>query len=526
MFLVNMSRDEKGASALMQEGEEVEGLHVRRLLNWFTQPSSSTSSAAAAAAASASPAAKAQQQPVMDPNAYCAHILTNVSQIAPGRRLLMHAERGYLAQLKPQLLSSNSIRRMGSFQLLKNCFIEESHHGALLEQGLGLMPLILRPILGPEPFLHGESEYAGIDPRVRDQLTPDKRRDADPHLRVIVYEILLLCAKVKPSRILLKSQAIYPILRHAHDAEKADSDPAALELDDLLEQLVPFFILDEDDALHPDQIEAEKRRARVDQLKAINDLEQDKQRHPNETPEQRKQRIKTEAEAADKSVHYLGDELGGEVRRREEMDKRAAAAAAAAAASPAAVAAARASASSVAPPKPGSATLELIDDTFPDIEPLGAAESQSQKHFAHTHARARCPTPAPASFCPRRNHQPPCRNVSQARPHLHSPPSSGECDTNELRWLFVSLTLPLRVCGLCFCVCVRSALQLGEVSHNIQSLETAKAALHVAPAAAKPEVVYAQPSSDWKDDDDQDEDEEDVPPPLADEEDRYMNGLD
>lgn len=34
MFLVNMTRDEKGASVIMQEGEEVEGLHVRRLFNW------------------------------------------------------------------------------------------------------------------------------------------------------------------------------------------------------------------------------------------------------------------------------------------------------------------------------------------------------------------------------------------------------------------------------------------------------------------------------------------------------------
>ena len=34
MFLVNMTRDEKGASLIMQEGEEVEGLHVRRLFNW------------------------------------------------------------------------------------------------------------------------------------------------------------------------------------------------------------------------------------------------------------------------------------------------------------------------------------------------------------------------------------------------------------------------------------------------------------------------------------------------------------
>ena len=371
MFLVNMSRDEKGASLLMQEGTEMEGLHVRRLLNWFTQPAPATPPSASSAS---------KLQPVLDPNAYCAHILTNVSQIAPGRRLLMNADRGYLAQLKPQLLSPHPIRRMGTFQTFKNCFIEESHHATLLSPHLSLFPSLLAPILGPEPFLHGESEYAGIDAKVRAQMTPEKRRDPDPNLRVLVYEIILLCAKYKPSRVHLKSQAIYPILRHAHDAEKASSDPAAAELDEMLEQLVPFFILDEDDALHPDQIDAEKRRARVEQLKAMNDEEA---KHPGETAAARRERVTKEQEEMDKNTHYLGDELGGEVRRKAEMEKRAAEATASATGS--------GSSSESKPPvkassvAPSSATVELIDETFPDIEPLGAAESQCTHTHTDTH---------------------------------------------------------------------------------------------------------------------------------------------
>src|SRR5690242_9526011 len=69
MFLANVSRDEKGASTLMQEGEDVEGLHVRRLLHYFTTPVS---------------AQQAANKSAPDPNAYCAHILTNISQIAAG----------------------------------------------------------------------------------------------------------------------------------------------------------------------------------------------------------------------------------------------------------------------------------------------------------------------------------------------------------------------------------------------------------------------------------------------------------
>ena len=347
MFLVNMSRDEKGASALMQEGEEVEGLHVRRLLNWFTQ---------------FVPPVKSGKAPVLDPNAYCAHILTNISQTAPGRRLLMNAERGYLASLKPQLSSTNDIRRMGCFQLMKNCFIEDTHHATLLSKQLGLVPHLLAPIIGPEPFLHGEDEYKGIDPAVRALMTPEKRRDPDPQMRVLVYEIILLCARNKPSRVTLRAQCMYPILRHAHDAEKVDEDPAARELDELLETIVPFFILDEDDALHPDQIEAEKKRARIEQLKQINDDEE----HKGETPEERKARKAAEAAALDKPVHYLGDELGGDVRRKQQQEEAAGARGLSAPLPPVA-------ASSVAPRLPSDAPDE-DDETFPDVEPLDAAE--------------------------------------------------------------------------------------------------------------------------------------------------------
>jgi hypothetical protein len=255
---------------------------------------------------------------------------------------------------------------MGTFQLLKNCFMDEASHAALLNPDLHLLPELLRPIIGNEPFLHGESEYKGIDPAVRAMMTPDKRREADPQIRVLVYEILLLCARHKPSRMLLRSQAIYPILRHAHDAEKADSDPAARELDELLEQLVPFFILDEEDESHPEQVEAGKRKARVEQLKAMN--AQESGAAAAESAEERKERLAKEAAAADKPVHYLGDELGDQVRRRDAASASAAAAAAAAAA-PAVVA------SSVAPPRPAAASAIHDDDDFPSMEPLGAEES-------------------------------------------------------------------------------------------------------------------------------------------------------
>jgi hypothetical protein len=246
--------------------------------------------------------------------------------------------------------------------------MEESRHMYLLSQELGLLPYLLRPIVGPEPFLHGESEYDGIDPAVRTMMTPDKRRETDPQIRVLVYEMILLCARNKPARVHLRSKAIYPILRHAHDAEKAagaEGDGDAKDMDELLESLVPYFILDEDDDQHPEQKEAEKRRQRVEQVKSLNSGEgaaAAAAAKPEETKEERRAREEREAAELDKPVHYLGDELGGEVRRRQ-----AEAAGAAAAATRAPVAA-----SAVAP----SSAPDLDDETFPDVQPLGAEESQ------------------------------------------------------------------------------------------------------------------------------------------------------
>jgi len=430
MFLVNMSRDEKGASLLMQEGEEIEGLHVRRLFNWFVGSQAATSAN------------------TMDPYAYIAHLLTNVTQITCGRRLLMNrtGSTSYIAALIPQLQAaaaaveaasspsaalppsanaapntistSVNLRRLGLFQCLKNLFMEPENHAMLLDPKLGLWPELVRPIVGDEDFLHGESEYEGLDPRIRAMQRAGKRREADPQLRCLVYEIILLCAKQKPSRVQLRSSAIYPLLRHAHDEEKELSkrgDGAARELDELVEQIVPFFILDEDDANHPDKKDEEKKKQRIEQLKKLNETEPVKKREAETIVED------------GQAVHYLGDELGGEVRKKQQE-----AASKANSAQPV-------SASSVAPESRDHKHADE-DEDFPSMEPITAEETE----------------------------------------------------------------------------------RLGEVTHNIQSLELAKKskAAEADDNNQQQTVTYAQAAADEEEEDDDDE-----PPPLADES-NYMDAMD
>lgn len=80
MVLANLSRDLTGASRILQEGTEIAGLHLVRLINWFVGPRVPFPE---------------EEKGLDDTDAmqFIAHILTNVSQLPSGRRLLCDPQR-------------------------------------------------------------------------------------------------------------------------------------------------------------------------------------------------------------------------------------------------------------------------------------------------------------------------------------------------------------------------------------------------------------------------------------------------
>lgn len=108
MLIANLTRTESGACSIVQEGSPIEGLHVRRILSLAVTPTAAVA------------AAVTQQA---DPYAHAMSILTNVTQIAGGRRVLLQADRGFIESLSPQLTSASHTRRLAAFQLFKNLFM-------------------------------------------------------------------------------------------------------------------------------------------------------------------------------------------------------------------------------------------------------------------------------------------------------------------------------------------------------------------------------------------------------------------
>lgn len=124
--------------------------------------------------------------------------------------------------------------------LCRNCAYEHKLHDQLLSEELGLLSELLIPLAGPEPIDSEDCE--GMLPKLKAELHYEKRREPNAEARRIILEIIDMFARVKPSRLYLKSVKAYPILRELHLWEE---EPDAL---DFIEDLVQWFLADEEDA--------------------------------------------------------------------------------------------------------------------------------------------------------------------------------------------------------------------------------------------------------------------------------------
>jgi len=121
--------------------------------------------------------------------------------------------------------------------LPRNCAFEINKHPLLLdEQGFNLLPRILLPLAGPEEL--DEDDLEGMYEELQ-LLEPDKKREPDAALRLILVEVLLLFGTTREGRDLMRSRKAYPILREAHLAEKDD------HIHETIERVVNLIARDE-----------------------------------------------------------------------------------------------------------------------------------------------------------------------------------------------------------------------------------------------------------------------------------------
>jgi len=75
-------------------------------------------------------------------------------------------------------------------------------------------------------------------------LSPDKKREPDPHLRKTLLETLVLLTTTKQGRDILRQNKVYPVIRQMHLMENDEN------VGEIIEKLVNMLMRDDD---HDDQ---------------------------------------------------------------------------------------------------------------------------------------------------------------------------------------------------------------------------------------------------------------------------------
>ncbi|KAF2210683.1 hypothetical protein CERZMDRAFT_44946 [Cercospora zeae-maydis SCOH1-5] len=118
----------------------------------------------------------------------------------------------------------STIRRRGVASTIKNVCFDIDAHPTLLraseEDGVGLLPYILLPLMGSEEYSDADTEGMLDECQL---LPPDKERETQNDIICIHLETLLLLTTTKEGRKVLRDVKVYPIVRELH-AKVEDED--------------------------------------------------------------------------------------------------------------------------------------------------------------------------------------------------------------------------------------------------------------------------------------------------------------
>lgn len=84
---------------------------------------------------------------------------------------------------------------------------------------IDLLPQMLLPLCGPEEF---DLDVLDTLPIELQLLPPDKKREPDPAIRLILVETLVLLATTRACREAMRIRGVYEVIKMAHLAETVD----------------------------------------------------------------------------------------------------------------------------------------------------------------------------------------------------------------------------------------------------------------------------------------------------------------
>lgn len=184
---------------------------------------------------------------VFNPNAnfhFLAGVFANISASPQGCRFFLsestvdHTQR--LSKLIVFTEHSSLIRRGGAISALKNvCYgsnIEKKGLDVLLSDKLNLLVYILLPLSGPEDY--DDEEMDGMPDELQ-LLEPEKEREKDPQLRMMLLEVLIALGSTFEGRQYLRKKKVYPVVKKLHIQERNE------DCQGLIETLVNLLMRDE-----------------------------------------------------------------------------------------------------------------------------------------------------------------------------------------------------------------------------------------------------------------------------------------
>ncbi|XP_037089609.1 protein HGH1 homolog [Pollicipes pollicipes] len=165
---------------------------------------------------------------------YLGPLLSNLTQLPEARRYMLSRDRVLFQRLLPFTEYKESlVRRGGVVGAIKNCCFETESHLWLLGDEVDLLPRLLLPLTGPEPYDDEDMEQLPVDLQYMDE---SKTREPDVDIRRILLEAMTQLCATTDSRELVRGKGAYLILREYH---KWETDEEALRL---CEELVNILI--------------------------------------------------------------------------------------------------------------------------------------------------------------------------------------------------------------------------------------------------------------------------------------------
>lgn len=176
---------------------------------------------------------------------HLSYLFADIAMLSEGRKYMLTKQDhdGIIPITKLIVFTSHSsnVRRRGVASTIKNVCFETASHEALIDfrdDGIGLMPFLLLPLMGQEEYDEEDSEGMLEECQL---LSIDKKREPDTEIIKIHLESLLLLTTTRLCRDQLRKIKVYPIIRELHIAA-VDGDVM-----DACDRLVQVLMRDEED---------------------------------------------------------------------------------------------------------------------------------------------------------------------------------------------------------------------------------------------------------------------------------------